>query len=57
MKKITFKELKRWCFCNSKKLIGTVFLINNKTYEWIGIGMTECDSNPEWMKRKIEVVE
>jgi hypothetical protein len=54
MKKIKFSELKRLCFCNSEKLIGKIFVINEIPYEWVGIGLVECKPDP---KKNIEVIE
>lgn len=53
MKEITFDELKRLCFVNSKKLMDKTFVIGGVHHDWQGIGFVECDPDPKRQAVKV----
>lgn len=55
MEEITFDELQRLSFCNSKKLLDKTFVIGGVHHDWQGIGFVECDPDPK--KRAVIVKE
>jgi len=55
MKTMKFSELKRLTFCNSEKLLNKQFFYNDQAHEWVGIGMVECNADPN--KEHIRVID
>jgi len=55
VEEVSFRKLRRWCFCNSSELLNTIFLIGGVPHEWVGFGMVECSEDPG--RRQVLVTE